>query len=168
MHDSILRLDRSLGVFLDSLFKLRDPSRVAIAVTGDHGIGPIQAGERSHAGADACRRCGLAAALRPSSPPPIDTNRVDLDQQIVLADRNAPESAPPVSTAPESIRPPAPIAARRGEVDRFQDLLRGDTVGDAIARRWVHQLPAKNNVEMVITLTPFSSSDHRRYPRLAI
>ena len=41
MHDNILRLDRSLGVFLDSLFKLRDPSHVAIVLTGDHGIGTI-------------------------------------------------------------------------------------------------------------------------------
>ena len=41
-------------------------------------------------------------------------------------------------------------------VDRFQDLLRGDTINDAITRRWVHQFPARGNVEMVITLTPFS------------
>jgi len=41
-------------------------------------------------------------------------------------------------------------------VDRFRDLLRGDTINDAITRRWVHQFPATANVELVITLTPFS------------
>jgi predicted AlkP superfamily pyrophosphatase or phosphodiesterase len=41
-------------------------------------------------------------------------------------------------------------------VDRFQDLLRGDTINDPITRRWVHQFPAQSNVELVITLTPFS------------
>ncbi len=41
-------------------------------------------------------------------------------------------------------------------VDRFQDLLRRDTIGDPITRRWVHQFPPHSNVEMVITLTPLS------------
>ena len=29
-------------------------------------------------------------------------------------------------------------------------------INDAITRRWVHQFPATSNVELVITLTPFS------------
>jgi len=41
-------------------------------------------------------------------------------------------------------------------VDRFQDLLRRDTINDAVTRRWIHQLPVRSNVEMVITLTPLS------------
>ena len=43
MHDQILRLDRSLGVFLDSLFKLRDRRRVMVALTADHGMTPLPA-----------------------------------------------------------------------------------------------------------------------------
>ena len=43
MHDQIVRLDRSLGAFLDTLFTLRDPSRVVIALTGDHGMQPYPA-----------------------------------------------------------------------------------------------------------------------------
>src|SRR4029079_8661732 len=38
-------------------------------------------------------------------------------------------------------------------VDRFRDLLKADTVGDPIARRWVHQLPPDYPVELVATLT---------------
>ena len=41
-------------------------------------------------------------------------------------------------------------------VDRFQDLIRGDTINDPIARRWSHQFPAQGNVELVITQTPYS------------
>ena len=41
VHDQHLRLDRWLGAFLDSLYRLRDSSRVLIALTSDHGVAPI-------------------------------------------------------------------------------------------------------------------------------
>src|SRR3712207_6022234 len=37
-HDMVLRLDRYLGAFLDSLYRLRDSSTIAIALTADHGV----------------------------------------------------------------------------------------------------------------------------------
>ncbi|HET9424059.1 MAG TPA: alkaline phosphatase family protein, partial [Gemmatimonadaceae bacterium] len=40
-HDNAIRLDQTLAWFLDSLFKVRDPSTVMIALTGDHGVQPI-------------------------------------------------------------------------------------------------------------------------------
>jgi predicted AlkP superfamily pyrophosphatase or phosphodiesterase len=160
MHDNILRLDRNLGVFFDSLFKLRDSSRVAIALSADHAVGTIPElaartvkppPARIDAFALAARLRGLVAAAG------IDTNLVFLDQQVVLADRNALKSrqagldsvlaafAAQVRTLPGIAR-----------VDRFQDLLRGDTINDPIARRWAHQFPANGNVELVITQTPYS------------
>jgi predicted AlkP superfamily pyrophosphatase or phosphodiesterase len=36
-HDNILRLDRTLGAFIDSLYKLRDSSTIVFALTADHG-----------------------------------------------------------------------------------------------------------------------------------
>src|SRR5947209_7421212 len=41
LHDQILRLDRSLGVFLDSLFHIRKQQDVVIALTADHGLTPL-------------------------------------------------------------------------------------------------------------------------------
>src|SRR5688572_13072118 len=38
IHDQILRLDRALGAFLDSLFAVRDSTKVIIALTADHGV----------------------------------------------------------------------------------------------------------------------------------
>src|SRR5205085_11783106 len=38
LHDNILRLDRSLGAFIDSLYKLRDSSQIVFALTADHGV----------------------------------------------------------------------------------------------------------------------------------
>jgi predicted AlkP superfamily pyrophosphatase or phosphodiesterase len=160
MHDNILRLDRSLGAFLDSLFKLRDSSHVAIVLTGDHGIGTIpELAPRSvkptpvriDAPALAALLRSLATAAR------IDSNFVDLDRQIVMADRTALKTR---AAGLDSVLTMFASQARSlpgvSRVDRFQDLLRGDTINDPITRRWVHQFPAQGNVEMVITLTPLS------------
>ena len=43
LHDQILRLDRYLGAFFDSLYKVRDSSRVIVALTADHGVAPYPA-----------------------------------------------------------------------------------------------------------------------------
>jgi hypothetical protein len=87
----------------------------------------------------------------------IDSTLVVLDQQTVLADRNALKKR---TASLDSVLAIFALQARTlpgvGRVDRFQDLLRGDTINDAITRRWVHQFPAQSNVEMVITLTRFS------------
>ncbi|MFN2567213.1 MAG: alkaline phosphatase family protein, partial [Gemmatimonadaceae bacterium] len=40
VHDMFLRLDRYLGTFIDSLYRLRDSSTIAIALTADHGAAP--------------------------------------------------------------------------------------------------------------------------------
>ena len=160
MHDNILRLDRSLGIFLDSLFKLRDSSRVAIALTGDHGVGTIPElaartvkppPARIDASALAARLRALVVAAG------IDSNLVFLDQQVVLADRNALKSR---QAGLDSVLAAFAMQVRAlpgiSRVDRFQDLLRGDTINDPIAHRWVHQFPAQGNVELVITQTPYS------------
>ena len=159
MHDNVLRLDQSLGAFVDSLYKLRDSSRVAIVVTADHGIGTIPELAKTIKPTPArVDPIDLADGLRAiAATAKIDTNFIDLDQQIVLADRNALKNRAAgldstLALFAQQVRA-LPGVAR---VDRFQDLLRGDTIGDPITRRWVHQLPAKGNVEMVITLTPLS------------
>lgn len=160
IHDNILRLDRSLGVFLDSLFKLRDPSRVAIVLTGDHGVGRIPelaarsvnpAPARVDAAALVERLRALVAAAK------IDLSLVELDRQIVLVNRNALKTRQPsVDSVLAAFAAQARALPGIGRVDRFQDLLRGDTINDRVTRRWAHQFPAQTNVELVITMTPFS------------
>ena len=160
MHDNVLRLDRNLGVFLDSLFKLRDSSRVAIVLTGDHGVATIpEQTAKSLSPAPvrveaAALSSGLRAALARFK---IDSTLVEMDQQTVLVNRPALRGR---TAAVDSALAMFAVQARAlpgiGRVDRFQDLLRSDTINDAIARRWVHQFPAASNVEMVITLTPYS------------
>jgi predicted AlkP superfamily pyrophosphatase or phosphodiesterase len=160
IHDNILRLDRALGVFLDSLLKLREPSRVAIVLTGDHGVATIPelaarsvkpTPARVNASALAMKLRGLVAAAG------LDSSLVYMEHHILLADRNALKSR---RASLDSVLAAFTVQVRAvpgvSRVDRFQDLLRGDTINGPIARRWAHQFPAQSNVELVITLTPFS------------
>jgi len=169
MHDNVLRLDRNLGAFIDSLFKLRDSTRIAFALTADHGVGTIpELAPRSVKPTPVRVSLNdLAAALRIAlAAQKLDSNLVELDHQTVLADRNALKNASSSVGAANRTgdldKVLSDFAARAraipgvARVDRFQDLLRGDTINDPIARRWAHQFPATSNVELVIMLTPFS------------
>jgi len=160
IHDQVLRLDRSLGIFVDSLFRVRDSLRVAVVLVSDHGVGTIpelaartvrptpQRVDLSQPVASLRARL-LALDLEPDA---IDvsqrTVRVD---QAALRKRNVNIDAVLAAFAREARQIPG--VAR---VDRFRDLLDRDTLTDAIARRWSHQFPKTNDVELVITLTPFS------------
>ena len=77
-------------------------------------------------------------------------------QQIVGIDRTAFDKAKVnadsvVKAFAEQVRQ-LPGVAR---VDNFHQLL-ADTLTDPIARRWSHQFPAAAQIELVVTLTPFS------------
>jgi arylsulfatase A-like enzyme len=162
MHDNVLRLDRNLGAFIDSLFKLRDSTRIAFALTADHGVAtipelvpasvkptPVRV---NAADLDTSLRAVIAAAK-------LDTNLVAMDQQIVLVNRDLAaltDRTRVLDRALSLFAVRARLLTGVARVDRFQDLLRGDTINDPITRRWVHQFPATSNVELVITLTPFS------------
>ncbi|MBC7789833.1 MAG: alkaline phosphatase family protein, partial [Anaerolineae bacterium] len=41
IHDQILRLDRALGRFIDTLYSIRDSARIVMALTADHGVAPL-------------------------------------------------------------------------------------------------------------------------------
>jgi predicted AlkP superfamily pyrophosphatase or phosphodiesterase len=160
MHDNVLRLDRNLGAFIDSLFKLRDSSRVAIVLTADHGVGTIPELTPASVQPTPVRVNGLALAdglHAIAATANIDTTLIELDQHIVLVD---PSLAASRRAGVDSVLTIFATQVRTlpgvARVDRFQDLLRGDTINDPITRRWVHQLPVGSNAEMVITLTPYS------------
>ncbi len=159
IHDQILRVDRALGVFLDSLYRLRDSSRVTLVLTGDHGAGTIPeiAAATVKPTPQRVSMYTLLPALRASlAALKVDTMAVDIDQQIVGIDRAAFErarvNADSVVTAFAARVRALPGVAR---VDRFTALF-ADTLTDPIARRWTHQFPAGAPIELVVTLTPFS------------
>ncbi|HYN83435.1 MAG TPA: alkaline phosphatase family protein [Gemmatimonadaceae bacterium] len=159
-HDQVLRVDRQIGVLLDSLFKLRDPSRVIVALSADHGFQPIPELAPANVVPRPERvtlRTVLATVRAQLAAMKVDTAAVQLDLQLLILDREAFRkanvNADSIVTLFRNEALKIPGVAR---VDRLRDLLRGDTVGDPITRRWSHQIPPKYPVELVITLTPGS------------
>ncbi|HEU4879353.1 MAG TPA: alkaline phosphatase family protein [Gemmatimonadaceae bacterium] len=158
-HDQALRDDKTIGVFLDSLFRLRDPSRVVVVLTADHGFTPIPELAPANANPHPTRASllpALAAARAQMTAAKVDSLAIDLDQQIVLMDRSAFKGS---KLTPDAVIQTFEKTARSlpgiARIDKFPDLAK-DSARDPIARRWSHQFPANTNVELVATLTPGS------------
>jgi len=155
-HDNILRLDRALGAFIDSLYKLRDSSTIVFALTADHGVTsfPELAAQRAHRAPTprydvAPPFAALRATLARSG---VDTSAVEFDGALVLVNREAFAVA---HVDPEPVLTRFADALRRqpgiARVDRVRDLARRDTVNDAVSRRWLHMLPPDQPIEFVVT-----------------
>jgi predicted AlkP superfamily pyrophosphatase or phosphodiesterase len=162
-HDNQLRLDRTIGWFLDSLYRLRDSSSIVIALTADHGVQPIpelarQRGEatgdqgmrvdlRSHVRAV---RAGLARAGVDSMAFFSDGEVVGLNRAALAPARlNADSILDAFATAVKQVRGVA-------RVDRMSAIRKADFALDPIARRWSHQLPENAPIDLAITLTQYS------------
>lgn len=159
VHDQILRLDRYLGAFLDTLFSLRDSNSVVIALTADHGVSPLP-GTRSrypNQGAGWVNVTPaivpLFASLRASG---VDTSAFGFDGEgILYLDEDALTKA--------GLRPEAVLRTFKNEVERVRGVLRVDRVADLaadsakddISRRWFHMLPPDLHATAVVTLRPF-------------
>ena len=160
IHDQVVRLDQKLGVFLDSLYRLRDSSQITIALSADHGVGTIPELAPASMSPKPVRvtLAPLIAPLREGlRRAKVDTLAIDVDQQIVILDRAAFTAAG--ANADSAIAAfAAAIRTLPGvrRVDGFQALA-ADTLTDPIARRWRHQFPANANVALVVTLTPGST-----------
>jgi predicted AlkP superfamily pyrophosphatase or phosphodiesterase len=155
-HDQVLRTDRTIGVFLDSLFKLRDPSRVIVALSADHGFGTIPelAQNVTPAPTRVTLQPAIAAARQRMQTLGLDTLAFEADQQVILIDRAAFQKS--------KVNPDTVLRVFRDEalkipgvyrVDRFSDLVKGDTINDPITRRWTHQFPATAAIDLIVTLT---------------
>lgn len=159
LHDQILRLDRYLGTFLDSLFKLRDSTQITIALTADHGVSPVpNAPSRDpNQGAGFVTLAPvLQAFLGPLRARGLDTLAVDFGIDMLLMDRVAVRNA---GLNPDSLERTFAAAARNVpgvlRADIVSELARKDTVRDDIARRWLHMLPADVPAAVTVTLKPY-------------
>lgn len=160
LHDQIIRLDRYLGIFFDSLYKLRDSTKVVVALTADHGVAPYP-GVKSHdpnegagyarAALDSARAAEgrVAAALKDSTRFIWDTPYLLVDRAALSAKKLKPDSV--IAAFVESVRK-VPGVLR---VDLVRDLPKADTTTDYVARRWLHTLPPGVPVEVVVTLKPY-------------
>ena len=162
IHDQILRLDRYLGAFLDSVFKLRDPGRVVIALTGDHGVSPypeVHSGRYANADAKRVNLDASVTALRASLTGAGVNERAWSFEEGVFFVRNsaafdsAKVNADSVARAFAGALRVVPGVLR---ADLFTDLATANLAKDKIARRWLHMFAPGGAARMAVTLTPFS------------
>lgn len=162
VHDHLLRLDRAMGVFFDSLYKLRDQQKIVVALTSDHGVTPLP-------------------TLRSTIYPNQDAKRVSIDVLWkAFADRLADltvdtstvffEEGIVFSTKPESfkkagVNADSAIGAFGTELlrvqgvwraDLFSTMAKADTTKDTNARRWLHMFRPDGPARLAVTLTPYS------------
>jgi len=169
IHDQILRLDRYLGAFLDSLFTLRDQKRIVIALTGDHGMTPYpevhsgrypnqNAKRVSLAGPVTALNASLAAAGVPEKAWAFDEGVFFVHDAAAFA--SAKVSADSVARAFAAVLRTVPGVMR---ADMFTDLARANPAKDKIARRWLHMFDAGGAAKMAVTLTPYSYWESTTY-----
>jgi predicted AlkP superfamily pyrophosphatase or phosphodiesterase len=159
-HDQILRLDRSLGAFLDTLFAMRGQRNVVVALTADHGVAPFP----------------QVHAVDPNQgATQVNLSPVVQRVRTAVAERGAPKTAFGFGDGVVTVDRPALAAAgisadsllrafrdtillipgvRRA--DGIRELQRADTTHDFIARRWLHMFDSDSTVGLVVTLTPYS------------
>ena len=161
IHDQILRLDRYLGAFLDSLFKLRDSTRVIIALTADHGVQPFPAIHAARVRGAVARYADVdpvyADLLAAVAARGVDTAALQFAEGMIFVDRAAFARA---HVDVDSTLRRFADAVRKvpgvGRVDFVRALAQADTVHDAVARRWLHMLSPELPVELVVSLEPYA------------
>jgi len=168
IHDQVLRLDRYLGRFFEQLFVRYGSGNVLIVLTSDHGVTPFP--ERS-------RALGWKGAVRVMPDSIIQSVNAALDQRAGGGDWLAFESG--MLLIPDRARLVAQgvnvdsvvgdVATRLRavagvrRVDRAADLAAADST-DPVVRRWRHQVAPDAGVELVVTLTPYSTWEVANVP----
>jgi hypothetical protein len=161
VHDMFLRLDRYLGAFIDSLYRLRDSSTIAIALTADHGVAsyPEIAARRQPL---TVTRVDLAPAIRPGfaalGAAGVDSGAVRFEEGILFVDRDAlvrrgldPDSA--IRAIGDSLHK-VPGVQRVDYLRNLRARTPSQLERDYVARRWIQMLPPDLPVELVVTLEP--------------
>jgi hypothetical protein len=162
-HENVIRLDQTIGWFMDSLYVLRDSSTILFALTGDHGMSPIP--ELARQRGEATGNEGLRVTLRPEVDSigkglragGVDTLAFSNDIETVTVDRAALAAAHlNADSLLDRFSALARLVPGVARIDRMADVRRANFSRDAIARRWAHQIPLGSPVDLVITLTQFS------------
>lgn len=158
VHDHMLRLDRMLGGFLDSLFALRGRGNVIVALTADHGVAPFidVSGLSKNPRATRVYIGPLMARARQTiREGGGDTTAIGFGSGALTLDRallgSTDVGALVAAFADSAARIPGVL-----RVDRPSQLTQRDTVRDHIARRWLHMFADDDDAALVITLTPYS------------
>jgi len=158
LHDQVLRVDRALGRLIDSLFVLRDSTRIVFALSADHGVTPLP--EEAFPGSDPMRgRVNttpvIDAARSALAARGVEGDALDLQAGILSLDRKR--------LAARGVNADSVVTALRGALLALPGMLRVDRVstlaaqaarGDKIARRWLHSIPTDMGAVLTVTFKP--------------
>jgi predicted AlkP superfamily pyrophosphatase or phosphodiesterase len=169
LHDQMLRVDRYLGAFIDSLFAMRDSTRVILTLTGDHGMSPFpnvlstvtpNPGARSVDLEPPFKEFLIALAAQG-----VDTNQVAMDDGLLLVGDTSSfvKGRVSVDSAARALAATLRSVPGVNRVDMLTDLVRADTVADLIALRWLRMFEPGGTVRFVTTLDRFNYPAGIRY-----
>ncbi len=160
LHDQILRLDKYLGIFIDSLYKVRDSSKIVFALTADHGTGPypeLRALKEHTKAQRADVWPTLYTAMAKLMGAGADSTTLQFEDGIIWINRDKTTKA---GLKPDSVLDALAKSLRAldgvGRVDFVKDLAKADTTKDAVARRWLHMLPSDLPADLVVSLAPYA------------
>lgn len=159
MHDQLLRLDRTLGKFLDSLFVLRDSSTIVIALSADHGVQPHP--DFHFPGTDPLRGRVTYKPLMDSTKAKLvalglSPDDIDFESGMIMMDKaHLRAKGVNVDSAIRSLKTAWSKFPGVASVYRREDLPALAASGNVIARRWTHAIPTDLDVVLAVTIKPF-------------
>lgn len=162
IHDQIIRLDRYLGAFLDSIFVLRDQKRILIALTGDHGVTPypeVHSGRYANKNAKRVNLDPLVTTLQSSlRAAGVEDSAWIFDDGVFSVHAAAAFDRAKVNVDSTTRAFAAALRKVLGvmRVDLFSDLAKANLAKDKIARRWLHMFSPGGATKLAVTLTPYS------------
>jgi len=167
LHDQILRVDRALGRLIDSLYRLRDSTRIVFALSADHGVAPYPELKFPGTNPDRGRvdyRPILDAARSALVARGVEGDALTIQSAIVFLDRRRlAAKGVPADSVITSLRTQLRALPGMLRVDRVPTLAAQAARGDVIARRWMHALPADFDAVLTITYQPYHYQFTTRY-----
>lgn len=153
VHDQVLRLDRLLGTFLDSLFANVGEENVVVMLTADHGVGPIE-GVSFSADTFPGVRVSLFEAMsatraRMSAAGAQPAAAGDVFGALLVHRRALASARLPVDSVSKWFTEAASRTAGINYVASPAVLATRDTVNDHAARRWLHTFPTNDEALLV-------------------
>ncbi len=159
LHDQVLRVDRALGRLIDSLFKLRDSTRIVFALSADHGVAPFP--ESYFKGTDVDRgrvdvRPAIDSARSRLAARGVEGDALLLQSGIISLDR--------ARLATRGVNADSVVTALRTQLLRINGVSRVDRVptlaaaaarGDKVARLWLHSVPPDLKAVLTVSLKPY-------------
>jgi arylsulfatase A-like enzyme len=159
LHDQVLRVDRYLGQLIDSLYALRDSSRILFALSADHGVAPYP--ELFFAGADSGRgrvdvRPVFAEARSALAARGLEGDVLEFESGIVVLDTmRLRAKGVPSDSVIDGLRRRFRALPGVMRVDAVTELADLAARNDMYARRWRNAIPDDFNAVLTITLEPY-------------